>query len=49
MIYLFLLLMLWLVYEFWRAPLMEETEDGSFKIKKPTKKLSDLWRKNQGI
>jgi hypothetical protein len=40
-----LLLFLWVAYEFWRAPLLEETEDGGWIIKKPAKKLSDLWRK----
>lgn len=36
---------LWMAYEIWRAPLMEETEDGRLITKRPTKKLSDLWRK----
>jgi hypothetical protein len=36
---------LWMAYEIWRAPLLEETENGNYKTKRPTKKLSDLWRK----
>ena len=33
---------IWLVYEYWRAPMMDE-QTG--KIIKPGKKLRDLWRK----
>lgn len=29
----------------WRAPLLEELPDGGWKVIRPTKKLSDLWRK----
>lgn len=36
---------LWIAFEIWRAPLMEETQDGKLRTKRPTKKLSDLWRK----
>jgi hypothetical protein len=36
---------LWIAYEIWRAPLLEETENCNYKTKRPTKKLSDLWRK----
>lgn len=36
---------LWIAYEIWRAPLMEERQDGKLITKRPTKKLSDLWRK----
>lgn len=36
---------LWIAYEIWRAPLMEETDDGKLITKRPTRKLSDLWRK----
>lgn len=36
---------IWIGYEIWRSPLMEETQDGKLKTKRPTKKLSDLWRK----
>ena len=38
---------LWMAYEIWRAPLLEETEDGNYKTKRPTKKLSDLWRRQK--
>jgi len=37
----------WMGYEIWRAPLMEETEDGKLITRRPTKKLSDLWRKRK--
>jgi di/tricarboxylate transporter len=42
---IFIITSLWIAYEIWRAPLMEETEDGKLITKRPTKKLSDLWRK----
>jgi hypothetical protein len=42
-----LLLLLWIAYEGWRAPLMRENEDGSFTTIKPTKKLSDLFKKKK--
>jgi hypothetical protein len=38
---------LWMAYEIWRAPLMEELEDGSLRTKRPTKKLSDLFKKKK--
>jgi hypothetical protein len=38
---------LWIAYEIWRAPLLEEMEDGGYRTKRPTKKLSDLWRKRR--
>ena len=34
----------WIAYEMWAAPHGEETEKG-FRITKPRKKISDLWRK----
>jgi hypothetical protein len=36
---------LWMAYEIWRAPLMEEKDDGKLITKRPARKLSDLWRK----
>lgn len=42
---LWLALTLWVIYEFWRAPMMRENEDGSWTTIKPTKKLSDLFKK----
>lgn len=36
---------LWIAYEIWRAPLLEQNDDGKFITKRPTKKLKDLWRK----
>ena len=38
---------LWMAYEIWRAPLMEETEDGGLRTIRTTKKLSDLFKKNK--
>ena len=35
---------LWMAYEIWRAPLMEETEDGGLRIIRPTKKFTDLFK-----
>ena len=42
----FILIAFWIAYELWRAPLMQETEDGKLITKRPTKKLSDLFKKN---
>lgn len=36
---------LWMAYEIWRAPLMEETDDGNLITKRPAKKLSDLFKR----
>jgi hypothetical protein len=38
---------IWIFYEAWRAPLMRENEDGSWTTIKPTKKLSDLFKKKK--
>jgi uncharacterized membrane protein len=40
---------LWMVYEIWRAPLTQETEDGKLITKRPTRKLKDLFKKNKKI
>lgn len=42
---LFVITSIWIAYEIWRAPMMEETDDGKLITKRPAKKLSDLWRK----
>ena len=42
---IFFIVGIWMGYEIWRAPLMEETEDGRLITKRPTKKLSDLFKK----
>ena len=42
----FLVVSVWMAYEIWRAPLMEEMDDGRLVIKRPAKKLSDLFKKN---
>lgn len=44
-ILLFTITTLWIAYEMWRAPMMEETDDGRLITKRPARKLSDLWRK----
>lgn len=41
----FIVTAIWIAFEIWRAPLMEETDDGKLITKRPAKKLSDLWRK----
>lgn len=41
----FILTAIWIAFEIWRAPLMEETEDGRLITKRPTKKISDLFKK----
>jgi hypothetical protein len=46
-IFIIIVFWIWIVFEMWRAPMMEETEDGGLITKKPTKKLSDLWRKRR--
>lgn len=38
---------LWMAYEIWRAPLMQETEDGKLRTLRPTRKLSDLFKKKK--
>lgn len=35
---------LWMAYELWRAPVLEETEDGRLITKRPTKQLKDLFK-----
>jgi len=40
----FLVWLLWIVYEIWRAPLLEEGQDGNWIVKKPAKKLTDLFK-----
>jgi len=41
----FVLYWIWVLYEGWRAPLMEEQPDGSWKTIKPTKTLKDLFKR----
>ncbi len=38
---------IWIMYECWRAPLMEETDDGRLITKRPTRKFSDLFKKKE--
>lgn len=41
------LIFIWIAYEIWRAPLMEEKDDGRMIVKRPTRKLSDLFKKKE--
>ena len=41
----FILFIVWLVFEMWRAPLMKENEDGSWTELKPSRKLKDLFKR----
>ena len=41
----FVVLWIWIIYEGWRSPTMEEQTDGTWKTIKPEKKLSDLFKK----
>jgi hypothetical protein len=36
---------LWMAFEMWRAPMLEEKEDGTWKTIKPTKSLKDLFKR----
>lgn len=38
----------WMVFEIWRAPLMEETADGKLRTKRPPKKVGDLFKSKSG-
>jgi hypothetical protein len=37
----------WMAFEIWRAPMLEEMPDGSFRTIKPTKKLSELFKRKK--
>jgi len=41
----FLLVNCWMAFEIWRAPIMEELDNGRLVTKRPAKKLSDLLNK----
>lgn len=43
---IFAIVWLWIIYEWWRAPLVKEQPDGDRKIIRPAKKLSDLFKKS---
>jgi hypothetical protein len=38
---------IWIGFEIWRAPLMEEQKDGSWKTIKPAKTLKSLFKRKQ--
>ena len=38
---------IWMAYEIWRAPLMEETDDGRLITKRPQRKFRDIFKKNK--
>lgn len=35
---------IWIGYEIWRAPMIEETDDGKFIVKRPAKSFKDLFK-----
>jgi hypothetical protein len=39
--------LIWVSYEMWRAPLLEERPDGSWKTIKPEKTLKDLFKRKK--
>jgi hypothetical protein len=39
------LIWVWIIYEWWSAPMVEEYEDGSWRIVRPKKKISDIFKK----
>ena len=41
----FVVLMLWICYAAWAAPLMRENQDGSWTTLRPEKKFSDLFKR----
>lgn len=43
----FALVWVWIIYEGWRAPMMKEQPNGTYKTIRPAKKLSDLFKKNK--
>jgi hypothetical protein len=38
-------IVLWMAYEIWSAPLMEEDDFGNLRTKRPARKLSDLFKR----
>ncbi len=38
---------IWIGYEIWRAPLMEETDDGRLITKRPQRNFRDIFKKNK--
>lgn len=38
---------LWVIYEWWRAPLLRENPDGSFTTIKESKKITNLFKKTK--
>jgi hypothetical protein len=36
---------LWIAYEIWKAPLLEENPDGSWRTIKESKKIMDFFKK----
>jgi hypothetical protein len=42
-----ILIFVWMAYEIWRAPLLEMDDKGNWIVKKETKKLSDIFKKNK--
>ena len=44
---IFLFTFIWMAFEFWRAPTYKENPNGKYTELKPTKKLSDLFKKRK--
>lgn len=42
-----LMIILWICFEMWKAPLLEEKPDGSYITIKESKKIMDLFKKKQ--
>lgn len=38
---------IWIAFEIWSAPVLEETENGKFITKRPQRKLKDLFKKKK--
>lgn len=44
---IFVIVWVWIAYELWRAPLMQETDNGKLITKRPERKLSDLFKRKK--
>lgn len=44
-----LVLVVWSTFEIWRAPILEENPDGTWKTVRDTKKISDLFKKKSAL
>ena len=44
---IFVIVWVWIAFELWRAPLIQETDDGKVITKRPARKLSDLFKRKK--